>query len=1154
MADDNQSLKPSQTKIAAKVRYKSIATKKMATGSKNTSDKPYEEDDDETTLQQMVSKMKRKGNASVSEKDKVGVVLEEQTVVTGNASVSEKDKVGVVLEEQTVVTEEHTLKQKDQSDMLQEKEIVVTDNVEIDEVVNNVCKNIFEETHQKDPGVEESDKNRDKDVTVEDTSKLDSTNAEGIDTSISKTATTKQAIMKRKGLQNQKDNQPKKKKIIQGSKDTEKAVASKRINTRSVSSHQKANEENVEGKNEKKRKRALKDKGKEKVEENDGLQIMQIEEIENSDIEVKEVNKKGKQERRKGKQKVIEDVKYPTLKIRTSPNSLYLAIQNMSNEQKDWVRSIGFESILELKIDVIPSKMAFYIVNNLDCENLKLHVAGAMITITSSMVHDVFGLPIGGVDLFELPLSKKIDITAEWLKQYDGKPLVRPMQIMEVMKKSKVNDFNFRMNFITLFMSTMVDCSKMGCCNISFLKYLRKDTDLKTIDWCKVMIDFLKTSMYGVTQARDLTYYTGPITFLTLLYVDYVSCSTLHVQRQRPTIKSWNSDLLSRRETAETNLGCFGLGKLEGQLTEDEIIEGFKNTLNDKLECMMVEKVTIEKIIEDCKSKYPSVDFFAEFQVKFEEFFGKRKEDRKDEEGEENDDNDDDGNDEDGDGNNKDDGDKNDGDNNDEDRDGNNQANDGDGDEEEKDDDGDREKKDGDEDKENKDVDEDKEDEDVHANEEDKNDDSGKKDGDGEKSDVNDERDKTHHSTSEEKENTNINDANSGSNVGDKEKSDGQMTQIFNSPTFHQLCDKTVERYTRVTADGAPSYSLGYSPLDIEMKKKANEEDEVQKPVKRQLNLGPQLRSPYKERVVDISVLLKKEEKLVSNMIIAGLGKCDDVLFEVNDFKLCRGYMEMLVSGYGLQNRIIDAWVHVLNDCEKYKSDEAPRKLYLRTAVTIGVTNFNVDKEQRYNRFKSNLNDYLSSENMKFRHHDLLFFALYRGINFYLVVFNLKKGAVVIIDNDISDKHKPNRYNKVPNALHEIMVMYLKEVNHPSWEAMSRAIIEEIDVLCCTKNVKCTESGIYTMRHMETYKGEQPNKWKCGIHKETSTRLQSQLHNLRLKYTVKILLSEVNTKDKVVVLESMDFGDKSDEEKNIQYDFSSKAKIARLKNFRLFGV
>ncbi|KAJ9562278.1 hypothetical protein OSB04_007438 [Centaurea solstitialis] len=1106
MADDNQHSKASQKKIAAKVN---------------------EDDDNAMTLQMMLAKMRRKDKPLLNEKD--------------------KDKE----------VDDHP------------KEQLVTDNVEINKVVNNVCQNILEETHEKDHGVEESDKNRDKDVTVEDTSKSDSVNAKGTDTTISKTATTKQSIMKRKGFQNQKDNQPKKKKIIQGSKETEKAVASKRIKTTSVSSNQKITEENVEGKNEKKRKRTLKDKGKEKVEEKDSLSIIQIEEIENSDIEVKEVNKKGKQQRRKGKMKVIEDVKYSTLKIRTSPNSLYLAIQSLSNEQRDWVRSIGFESILELKIDVIPSKMAFYIVNNLDFENLKLYVAGGMITITPSMVHDVFGLPIGGVDLFKLPLSKKIDITAEWLKQYDGKPLVRPMQIMEVMKKSKVNDFNFKMNFITLFMSTMVDCTKMGCCNISFLKYLRKDTDLKTIDWCKVMIDFLKTSMYGVRDARDITYYTGPITFLTLLYVDYVSCSTLHVQRQRPTIKSWNSDLLSRRETAETDLGCFGLGKLEGQLTEDEIIEGFKNTLNEKFEWMMAEKVTIEKIIEDCKSKYPSVDFFGEFQINFEEFFGKRKEDRKDEDGDKNDDDndDDDGDHEDGDKNddddddddhhedgagknNDDDVDKNDGDNNE----GDKQANDGDGDKEENDDDGEREKKDGDEDKEDKNVDEDKEDEDAHGNEEEKNDDSGKKDGDGEKTDVNDERDKTHHSASKEKEHSNINDANSGSNVGDKEKSDGQMTQIFNSPTFHQLCDKTVERYTRVTADGAPSYSLGYSPLDLEMKKPANEEDEVQKPVKRQLNLGPQLRSPYKERVVDISVLLKKEEKLVSNMIIAGLGKCDDVLFEANDFKLCRGYMEMLVSGYGLQNRIIDAWVHVLNDCEKYKSDEAPRRLYLRTAVTIGVTNFNVDKEQRYNRFKSNLNDYLSSENMKFRHHDLLFFALYRGINFYLVVFNLKKGVVVIIDNDISDKHKPNRYNKVPNVLHEIMVRYLKEVNHPSWEAISRAIIEEIEVLCCTKNVKSTESGIYTMRHMETYKGEQPNKWKCGIHKETSTRLQSQLHNLRLKYTVKILLSEVNTKDKVVVQQSMDFEDKGDEQQAIQYDISSKSRTVRLKNFRLLGV
>ena len=40
-----------------------------------------------------------------------------------------------------------------------------------------------------------------------------------------------------------------------------------------------------------------------------------------------------------------------------------------------------------------------------------------------------------------------------------------------------------------------------------------------------------------------------------------------------------------------------------------------------------------------------------------------------------------------------------------------------------------------------------------------------------------------------------------------------------------------------------------------------------------------------------------------------------------------------------------------------------------------------------------------------------------RGIQYYLIVFNLKKPAIVIIDNDASDEGIPNRYATVPGIL-----------------------------------------------------------------------------------------------------------------------------------------
>lgn len=220
----------------------------------------------------------------------------------------------------------------------------------------------------------------------------------------------------------------------------------------------------------------------------------------------------------KKKKKVIHHKKNPTLLIRTSPKSLYLAMQDLSTEQKEWLIKTGFESILTMKIDTIPSTMAYYIVDNLDVESMRIKVKEGWIEITPNSVHDMLGVPIGGSDLLSLePTKQEEDITTDWIQQFLN-PQVRPMQIMQKIKSSRVADIDFKINFITLFFNTMIDCQKMGICNLSFLKHLRRDTDFKSIDWCKLIFDFVKTSMHGCKSASNISYYSGPITFLTVTF------------------------------------------------------------------------------------------------------------------------------------------------------------------------------------------------------------------------------------------------------------------------------------------------------------------------------------------------------------------------------------------------------------------------------------------------------------------------------------------------------------------------------------------------------------------------------------------------------------------------------------------------------------
>lgn len=45
--------------------------------------------------------------------------------------------------------------------------------------------------------------------------------------------------------------------------------------------------------------------------------------------------------------------------------------------------------------------------------------------------------------------------------------------------------------------------------------------------------------------------------------------------------------------------------------------------------------------------------------------------------------------------------------------------------------------------------------------------------------------------------------------------------------------------------------------------------------------------------------------------------------------------MEALMADLAVPINVIDAWIYVLNDAEKYKSPEAPRRLFFNTKEMV---------------------------------------------------------------------------------------------------------------------------------------------------------------------------------------------------------------------------
>ena len=78
------------------------------------------------------------------------------------------------------------------------------------------------------------------------------------------------------------------------------------------------------------------------------------------------------------------------------------------------------------------------------------------------------------------------------------------------------------------------------------------------------------------------------------------------------------------------------------------------------------------------------------------------------------------------------------------------------------------------------------------------------------------------------------------------------------------------------------------------------------------------------------------------------------------------------------------------------------------------------------------------------------------------------------------------------------------------------------------------DSGLYTMMHMELYQGESATKWKTDIVEENNRDYLIQMTNMRMRYTTKILMHEMNTKRGLISEYANKFGEDNKEEEKIK--------------------
>ncbi|GJV73920.1 C2 calcium-dependent membrane-targeting protein [Tanacetum coccineum] len=308
----------------------------------------------------------------------------------------------------------------------------------------------------------------------------------------------------------------------------------------------------------------------------DGASTSGIKKIEDEKDE--KITKKRKKDNTMGKQegkKLKREKKSPSKKYkgvgtntymfqtRNSPRAFFNAISKLSPIQKSCLEQLGFGKLLHFKVEGIPSKLGFYVVNNFD------------------------------------------------------------ETTMEIKLNSRVADMNFKLNFIVLFTSVMGCVKTKRICDLSVLNHIQMDTNLAKVNWCSYCWRCLKKCKDGWKNTVTNSFFLGPITLLTMMYVDGTLCKDFIVGRKRPPTIMWTKELLKERELAEIKCGGLGKGELAGPYLEEQDdpmpdnLEGFIWKLNNYVVCINKERSGFERTFDAAKVMFPGNTTLDELKKRF---------------------------------------------------------------------------------------------------------------------------------------------------------------------------------------------------------------------------------------------------------------------------------------------------------------------------------------------------------------------------------------------------------------------------------------------------------------------------------------------------------------------------------------------------------
>ncbi|KAH6770763.1 hypothetical protein C2S52_015566 [Perilla frutescens var. hirtella] len=255
------------------------------------------------------------------------------------------------------------------------------------------------------------------------------------------------------------------------------------------------------------------------------------------------------------------NIRFPMIASRASPAALVNALKILNEKQMKEVKDMGFGHLVHLGIEKVPTRLAFWVVDNFDARRSEINIQdGRRLHIEAADVQCVLGFPNGGRAIVRKKKFEQSDILDAWLEIFGrhNRSIVAKDVAKEMLKHKNGGEV-FRRHFVVLVIVCLIETSSNGYIAPQILGCLGDLTRVKEFDWCSYVIKSLVEHkiMWEKNKKKN---FSGPMLFLTAFYVDRVVLYSRTVVREFPTIKNWTHLLMKNIENAEIKSGGFGGG------------------------------------------------------------------------------------------------------------------------------------------------------------------------------------------------------------------------------------------------------------------------------------------------------------------------------------------------------------------------------------------------------------------------------------------------------------------------------------------------------------------------------------------------------------------------------------------------------------------